>query len=232
MADEFKAGSISAFLAQEHGGGNADPKLSALFGNSSAKVFKRVKVDDKVFAKKIVEEAFDDDDDSEEEIKEKVKSKVTKVDKLKKKRVRKIAEENEDVERLEEEANLEVTKKEKKKKKRKGEKEVGQLPEQHKTAIIDEAEDSEEDDGTEDVAMEGIKEEGGEKPIRLSERNAPKDKDPELEARTIFVGNVPGGTKKKILRKLFKECGTVETIRLRGGAPNKPTKLKKVAVNR
>lgn len=66
----------------------------------------------------------------------------------------------------------------------------------------------------------------------LAERNAPKAKDPELEARTIFVGNIPGDTKKKQLKKLFLKFGSVETVRLRCGAPSKPTQLKKVAINK
>lgn len=67
----------------------------------------------------------------------------------------------------------------------------------------------------------------------LKELNAPKDKNPELEARTLFVGNVPKDAKKKQILQLFKPLGgSIETIRFRCAAPDKPTTLKKVASNR
>jgi RNA recognition motif-containing protein len=66
----------------------------------------------------------------------------------------------------------------------------------------------------------------------LIEKNAPKEKNDELEARTIYVGNVPKDINKQQLKKIFKEFGQIETIRLRCGAPDKPSKLKKVAINK
>ncbi|CAL8090609.1 unnamed protein product [Orchesella dallaii] len=100
----------------------------------------------------------------------------------------------------------------------------------------------EEDDGEE---VEGVEENGEEstptqKPTAttkdgektLAEKNAPKAKDPELEKRTVFIGNLPPEIKKKALEKMFKKFGNVETVRYRCGAPNKPTLLKKVAINR
>lgn len=42
-----------------------------------------------------------------------------------------------------------------------------------------------------------------------AEANKEKDK------RTIFVGNIPVDTRKEKLKKLFSECGTIESIRFR-----------------
>ena len=43
--------------------------------------------------------------------------------------------------------------------------------------------------------------------------------DPEKEKRTIFVGNIPIGVKKgKALKKVFGDCGTIESIRYRSAA--------------
>ena len=40
----------------------------------------------------------------------------------------------------------------------------------------------------------------------------------EKMARTVFVGNVPVTTDRKALKKLFKDYGTVESVRLRSVA--------------
>lgn len=90
-------------------------------------------------------------------------------------------------------------------------------------------EEDEEEDGR---GTEQVQGKGSDYFKTLAERNAPKAKDPELESRTIFVGNIPGDTNKKQLRKLFIKFGSVETVRLRCGAPSKPTQLKKVAINK
>jgi hypothetical protein len=77
----------------------------------------------------------------------------------------------------------------------------------------------------------GKKESVGEIKKTLRQLNAPKEKNPELESRTLFVGNVPKDASKKQLLKLFKPFGgTIETVRLRCAAPDKPTSLKKVAI--
>lgn len=53
--------------------------------------------------------------------------------------------------------------------------------------------------------------------------------DPEIAARTIFIGNVPLGTSKKNLKKLFGTYGSIETIRFRGLPVADPNVPKKVA---
>jgi len=55
--------------------------------------------------------------------------------------------------------------------------------------------------------------------------------DPEKEKRTIFVGNIPIGVKKgKALKKVFGDCGTIESIRYRSAARPDLKTTKKVAV--
>lgn len=48
------------------------------------------------------------------------------------------------------------------------------------------------------------------------------------EARTVFVGNVSLGVRKKMLRRLFKGCGAIETVRIRS-VPVADLKLPKKA---
>jgi nucleolar protein 12 len=54
--------------------------------------------------------------------------------------------------------------------------------------------------------------------------------DPEVLARTAFVGNVPVSVKRKELRKLFKPFGDVESVRLRGVVADNPHLPKKTAL--
>lgn len=90
--------------------------------------------------------------------------------------------------------------------------------------------DHDDEDGVKHQPPEGEQSAVVEKTI--AEKNAPKEKDPELEARTVFVGNLPGNVNKKKLRTIFKPFGKIDTIRLRCAAPNKPTVLKRVAIYR
>jgi len=53
---------------------------------------------------------------------------------------------------------------------------------------------------------------------------------PETEARTVFVGNLPSSTKKQMLKTLFSQLGKVETVRFRGAARPDLKTTKKVAV--
>lgn len=52
---------------------------------------------------------------------------------------------------------------------------------------------------------------------------------PEVEARTIFVGNVSIDTNKNELEKAFKKYGAIESSRFRGAIPSDPKMSKKVA---
>ena len=62
------------------------------------------------------------------------------------------------------------------------------------------------------------------------EDTKPRQINPETEARTVFVGNLPSSTKKKTLKQLFSKVGTVETVRFRGAARPDLKTTKKVAV--
>jgi len=64
------------------------------------------------------------------------------------------------------------------------------------------------------------------------EDNKKKVLDPETEARTVFVGNLPSSTQKKQLKKLFSEFGQIDTVRFRGAARPDMKTTKKVAVIR
>ncbi len=57
-----------------------------------------------------------------------------------------------------------------------------------------------------------------------------KIRDEEKEGRTVFVGNLPGTTTEKTLRKMFKEFGEVECVRFRGAARPDPKTTKRVSV--
>ena len=41
------------------------------------------------------------------------------------------------------------------------------------------------------------------------------DKNPSEDLRTVFVGNLPNDTDRKALAKVFKDCGPIESVRLR-----------------
>jgi len=62
------------------------------------------------------------------------------------------------------------------------------------------------------------------------EDSKPRQINPETEARTVFVGNLPSSYKKKNLKKLFSKFGQVETVRFRGAARPDLKTTKKVAV--
>ncbi len=52
-------------------------------------------------------------------------------------------------------------------------------------------------------------------PLPKKPNNDPREKDPEQEGRTVFVGNLPLTTEKKTLKNIFSEYGNIETIRFR-----------------
>jgi nucleolar protein 12 len=54
--------------------------------------------------------------------------------------------------------------------------------------------------------------------------------DPEVLARTAFVGNVPLSVKRKDLKQLFKPFGNIESVRLRGVIADVPNLPKKTAL--
>jgi nucleolar protein 12 len=54
--------------------------------------------------------------------------------------------------------------------------------------------------------------------------------DPEVLARTAFVGNVPVSVKRKDLKRLFKPFGDIESVRLRGVIADVPNLPKKTAL--
>lgn len=52
---------------------------------------------------------------------------------------------------------------------------------------------------------------------------------PELDSRTIFVGNLPNTTKLNALRKYFRAFGEIDSLRIRGVTPANPKMPKRVA---
>lgn len=48
-----------------------------------------------------------------------------------------------------------------------------------------------------------------------AEERPKRDVDPDREKRTLFVGNVPVDVQKEAFKKLFKQYGTVESVRFR-----------------
>lgn len=81
------------------------------------------------------------------------------------------------------------------------------------------------DDGAQNEAKDQAKD-GKEK-----KKRPPKKKfDFERNSRTIFVGNLPNNLDHKDVAKLFKECGTVESARIRSIVPEKEKLSQKVAL--
>ena len=69
--------------------------------------------------------------------------------------------------------------------------------------------------------------------INNEERNKTKDRNYEQEARTVFIGNLPGTITTKTLKNVFAEIGKIETIRLRGAArPDLKTTKKQAIIQR
>lgn len=56
-----------------------------------------------------------------------------------------------------------------------------------------------------------------------------KQRQEDKNARSIFVGNLPSTVKRRDVRKHFKNCGDIESVRLRGIIPEKLSQSKKVA---
>ncbi|CAG2119936.1 unnamed protein product, partial [Medioppia subpectinata] len=56
------------------------------------------------------------------------------------------------------------------------------------------------------------------------------ERNEEKNERTVFVGNLPQNITIKYLKKLFKSCGEIQSIRLRGAVPEEQKMSKKVAV--
>lgn len=66
--------------------------------------------------------------------------------------------------------------------------------------------------------------------IKDSEIEKKVVEDPELKARTVFVGNVPLKCSKKSIKKLFRKYGIIDSLRIRGIPVANPKMTKKVAV--
>lgn len=62
------------------------------------------------------------------------------------------------------------------------------------------------------------------------EENRSKGRDPEMEKRTIFVGNLPIKADKKAVKKFFDTFGPIDTIRFRGAARPDMQTTKKQAI--
>ena len=69
--------------------------------------------------------------------------------------------------------------------------------------------------------------------VKYEEENRAKPRDEEKEKRTIYIGNLPGDVTKRQIIALLKDCGGVETIRLRGAArPDMKTTKKQAIIQR
>lgn len=73
-----------------------------------------------------------------------------------------------------------------------------------------------------------------ETPQKKKKKKVEKDhknesEDPEVKARTVFVGNVPLKTTKKNIKKLFRKYGIIESVRIRGIPAANPKLTKRVA---
>ena len=69
--------------------------------------------------------------------------------------------------------------------------------------------------------------------VKYEEENRAKPRDEEKEKRTIYIGNLPGDVTKKQIIALLKDCGGVETVRLRGAArPDMKTTKKQAIIQR
>ena len=96
-------------------------------------------------------------------------------------------------------------------------------------------ENGEQEEGDEKVPDDKVKES---KEIQRHDRMAqvkhedskPRQINPETEARTVFVGNLPSSTKKQVVKTLFSQFGKVETVRFRCAARPDMKTTKKVAV--
>lgn len=64
---------------------------------------------------------------------------------------------------------------------------------------------------------------------RMKDRKKETFRDPEKEARTIFIGNVPIQCKKEEMRTFFKKYGTIESVRFRCAARKDLSLPKKAA---
>nr|CAI5854789.1 unnamed protein product [Callosobruchus analis] len=81
------------------------------------------------------------------------------------------------------------------------------------------------DDETESLVKLSHNQQNAERRIK----NKKSEPNPDNEARTIFVGNVPMKAEKKQIKKLFKKYGPIESLRFRGIPVPDPKMPKKVA---
>ena len=83
-------------------------------------------------------------------------------------------------------------------------------------AIKDEKDDMEEEDIPDNPVKESKEIQKHDRRAQVKhEDSKPRQINPETEARTVFVGNLPSSMKKKTLKQLFSKVGTVETVRFR-----------------
>ncbi|KAJ1616127.1 hypothetical protein T492DRAFT_1108665 [Pavlovales sp. CCMP2436] len=79
----------------------------------------------------------------------------------------------------------------------------------------DEDEDDESEDGDADADGDGAPDT---KPKADAVLRKPRVDDAEKLSRTVFIGNVPVSTTQKVLKRLFTECGQIDSIRIRSAA--------------
>lgn len=70
-------------------------------------------------------------------------------------------------------------------------------------------------DEDEDAGSDAEREEAEAAEDARAEKRKPEPRNPEREARTVFVGNLPAATRERDVRALFREYGTIESVRFR-----------------
>lgn len=89
--------------------------------------------------------------------------------------------------------------------------------------IIDDMEDNMDEEDDEDDNEDSGKARNPTKLKRPPKFNVEKNN------RTVFVGNLPKTMTSRTIRKLFRDCGDIESVRIRSVAPDKKKLSKKVA---
>lgn len=162
--------------------------------------------------------------------------KSTKHKKIKKKKQKNVTSSNSDSKEIFEEniseETVEKTKKRKKRKSAESDKEMSEeniseetveKPKKRKKRKLTES-DIVDDDDTDNEESPPKK-----RKKKVKKEDKQESEDPEIKARTVFVGNVPIKCTKKEVKKHFRKYGIIESLRIRGIPPANPKVSKKVA---
>nr|CCC93152.1 putative RNA binding protein [Trypanosoma congolense IL3000] len=70
----------------------------------------------------------------------------------------------------------------------------------------------------EDLTSDNVGKEGSRRQRRRKHMSHALQENSEEDARTVFVGNLVNDVKRRTVEKIFKSCGTIESLRIRGQA--------------